>query len=271
MSSKYQPNTILAITAIITIPIIYKSIKSSNTNNVQEDLDDSDLETCLPQKVVFLKVHKAGSKIMEKLFKNYGDRNNFLMSLDKNGPWLGGYPGVFSAEFHRNDTNGTKDEYQSTDMIYDYFRYDKKEINKVLSKPKTHKTISIIRNPLSQFLSSFEHYYNKYKIIQDNISKKVYSDRAISALKKHLTKIPESCIGEPYISVLNNAGRNLSDFVRLVSMTFEDLSSGKEQIFLDFLDHGFAMLPEMSHRNQKYVVETGNESSKPEMSHRNRK
>ena len=189
MSSKYQPNTIIAITAIITIPIIYKSIKSSNTNNVQEDLDDSDLETCLPQKVVFLKVHKAGSKIMEKLFKNYGDRNNFLMSLDKNGPWLGGYPGVFSAEFHkvssRNESsNNTDTDYQSTDMIYDYFRYDKKEINKVLSKPKSHKTISIIRNPLSQFLSSFEHYYNKYKIIQDNISKKIYSDRAISALKQ---------------------------------------------------------------------------------------
>ena len=48
-------------------------------------------------------------------------------------------------------------------------------------------------------------------------------------------------------------------------------SSSYNQIFLDLLDHCFAMLPEMSHRNQKYVVETGNESSESDRSHWNRK
>ena len=58
-------------------------------------------EKCQPQKVIFLKVHKAGSTTMQEFFQTYAKKYNFTMSLSTSGPWLGGYPGPFLADFHQ--------------------------------------------------------------------------------------------------------------------------------------------------------------------------
>lgn len=170
-------------------------------------------QQCTPQKVMFLKVHKAGSTSIRILLKAHANTHNLTMSLQRYGAWIGGYPGTFKAKFHELDTNYFT---QGTDMVFDHLRYDRTEIDKVLSEPKTHKRIAIIREPFGQFKSSFNYFY--------------LSHQGEGKFMKKRKMQPEACFGDPYYTVLDSETGSFNEFIDLI---YENQIQRKVDEFLE--------------------------------------
>lgn len=141
-------------------------------------------KTCTPQKFVFLKNHKAGSTTIKDLLRYFQAKQEFKMTLQRNGPgqWLGGYPGVFNSEFYES--------FDKTDVIYDHLRWDWEQIKKVLVANENskfdQKRIAIVREPFSSFKSSYNFFYA------------AHGEKSMLSLRK---KYSDSCTGSPYFNV----------------------------------------------------------------------
>ena len=106
-----------------------------------------------PPKIVFLRVHKAGSLSMLTFLQKYARKHNYKNTLTKDGPQIGGFPNKFNATLHQYD--------DPTDIISEHYSYDIEEVDKVLSEPKNHLRIAIVRNPYDIVFSGFNYFYNK--------------------------------------------------------------------------------------------------------------
>ena len=136
---------------------------------------------CEPQKVVFLKNHKSGSTTVKHLLQKYALNHNFSMDLFLVGSQVGGYPNSFNSSLY---LFGNKSKH--TDVIYDHLRWNWCEIQKVLTSPKTHKRIAIIREPRAHFKSSFNFFYKKW------------THERLAAKRETSRWNPDNCFGEPY-------------------------------------------------------------------------
>ena len=177
---------LLFITSILFNIIWIKLARNENSRkqlNVVNTYSKSlAINYCKPNKFVFLKTHKSGSTTLKKLLQNFASKNDLSMSLPLVGPHLGGYPNSFDSTLYK-----TRGHYKLTDVIYDHLRWNWSQINNVLSHPKNHKRIAIIREPRSHFKSSFNYFYKKW-------NKKTLKNWRI--VKNRWT--PDNCFGEPY-------------------------------------------------------------------------
>lgn len=167
--------------------------------------------TCYPSKFVFLKTHKTGSSLIRELVKKSSEKHGLSMTLSTFGPWVGGYPALFNASFHKELA---KDK--QTDVIFDHMRWNWPEIERTLSQPKNHKRITIVREPRGQFVSSYNYYYLQHSF------KKLAERRNIKGASS------KSCIGDPYFSLLGKTGQPMFKFVdKLMNWKLELDESGK--------------------------------------------
>ena len=108
------------------------------------------------------------------------------------GPWVGGYPGPFLSDFHKDD------EY--TDVIFDHLRWNKQEIFKTLTHPRDHLSIAIIRRPIDQFKSSFNYFYGQYKGLD-----------GLGRLRNKRHDESKACIGEPYLTITSTTDFSIEE------------------------------------------------------------
>ncbi|CAH1782166.1 unnamed protein product [Owenia fusiformis] len=132
----------------------------------QADTNRAYQESKIIQKnVIFLKLHKVGSSTLQNLFFRFADNNDLNMAIPlglQSGINIFEYPKVFSDKYVMKST-------EPFNMIAHHMRYST-DVHKVM--PKGTKSITIIRNPDTQFVSAFNYFgykncYNGVGTIDD--------------------------------------------------------------------------------------------------------
>ena len=103
---------------------------------------------CLPcQHIVFLKTHKTGSSTVTNILFRYGDKRNLTFVL---GHHYLGWPSRFLA-------SRTLPLSRQPNILCNHTRFNKKPMN-WLFPPESSKYVTILRNPVDHFESTFNYY-----------------------------------------------------------------------------------------------------------------
>ena len=140
--------------------------------------------------IAFLKTHKCASSLIQKIFTNWMKKNGINRKPARFGPWMGGYPGKFNYDISRTSENVSLEE---TGSIINHMVWNLPELRKSFSLPvsdtqpqkrieKDFFRIGLIRNPMSQYISTFNFYFGQRPI-------KKFNDTS-------------SCMGEPWQQIL---------------------------------------------------------------------
>ena len=224
-----------------------KTIKKRRTRNEQiisNNLDSNSLlsylmsspkneETCSPRKFVFLKTHRSGGSTIKSMFIDWQVRNDYKSCLSPNGPEssLGGWPGPFKSSFYFKPKYTTS-LMEKTDVIFENFRWDWIELQKVLKRPKDIFRIGIIRNPIDVLKSHYNWYYKMRT--RDEFEQ----DRGPKSNADH-----SFCFGSPFIEI--SQGNSASD-IQPLSEIIKTLRKN-EQIDLNNLPYNFRINNSQSH------------------------
>ena len=174
---------------VLQTDINLKRIYSNPVNSSKNIRRSQKLNQCIPQKFVFLKVHKSGSTFIAKILRNFARRNNFTELRSLPYPtWIGGYPGPFNSSFYPTELN--KIDHMSQHAVWNL-----PEMAKTFSAPKNHKKIAILREPFSQFKSAYSYFYQRH--FSDKSGNWFYN-------KRNGNPYFSSCAGEPVFTFMEN-------------------------------------------------------------------
>nr|XP_039262191.1 galactose-3-O-sulfotransferase 4-like [Styela clava] len=209
------------------------SITSSSENQTET--------TCSPiRSFVYLKTHKTGSTSLYGILNRYIEKNNIYNRVNAfPRPFLGGYPGTFKGSLcesmSANNTQTQRNDVVQGNIIPDvvsgHFRFNKEEL-KALLNPDA-KYITILRNPIQAFESSFHYYY-------------------LTQLKKRHLQHPIACAGEPYIQIMKKKDASYSEYLRVVN------SSNLESFAWYFRTRNYQSFDlglDSSNMDEKYILE----------------
>ncbi|XP_029646730.2 galactose-3-O-sulfotransferase 2-like [Octopus sinensis] len=127
-------------------------IKSTNVN----DNSETKASICVPQKnIVFLKVHKTGSTTIMNILQRYGIINNLNFVLPKNGHYLGKTETLMENKILPPPQN------ESYNILCNHVIYNQSAFQSLL--PRNMYYFTILREPLSQFVSAFLYYRNVWR------------------------------------------------------------------------------------------------------------
>lgn len=137
--------------------------KSSQVSSPLQNLTE-------PHRFVFLRLHKVGSSSLVALLKHLANKYKFESYQPVLDVWGSGYPGPFTLEFnprvYQNYIAGNTAISYKSDIMYEHMRWDigRKNIYKILKYPSRSETksITIMRDPMEQFLSTYNYYYYAY-------------------------------------------------------------------------------------------------------------
>lgn len=133
-------------------PTTTKITKSSTTPSTK-------LNSCKPKRFVLARLHKVGSTTLVSLLKRLANRYKFISNQPTFDCWSFGYPGPF------NKTLVNIHHLPKSDILYNHMRWDigRRKIDKILRYPSRNRTksITIMRNPIDQFFSTYHYYYQR--------------------------------------------------------------------------------------------------------------
>ena len=100
----------------------------------------------------FLKTHKCGSSLLKHIFAKYSSMNEDVTPA---GTYISVYAGGYPGKINRNFVNL---EHFPERSILDHMRWDMNELNHIYKGREFFK-IGLVRNPLSQWVSSYHYFY----------------------------------------------------------------------------------------------------------------
>ncbi|CAH1786167.1 unnamed protein product, partial [Owenia fusiformis] len=121
-----------------------------NMQNISDNIQHQEkkIRSIKHKNIMFLKLHKTASSTMQNIFFRYVDSNALNIALPKSGLYSFSYPKVFSPSF-------VKPSIKPFNVMCNHLRYHR-SVHSVM--PADTKYITIIRNPDSQFISSFNYF-----------------------------------------------------------------------------------------------------------------
>lgn len=176
------------------------STAQSELNDEQIALDlINDGDTCSASRhVLFHKKHKSASSTLAAILKDFSRKQKLIMAKTPVPAFLGGYPAPFDPSLVRGlPTNG-----QKFDIILHHLRFHKQNLQRVLHDDTVYLTS--MRNPLSQFVSTFNFFYGRF---QDHGNMKYKSNKGGSL----------TCWGHPFVEFLGGPGRTPNEFINKAS------------------------------------------------------
>lgn len=118
----------------------------------EENINDEGL--CSPKRhFVFHKKHKCGSTAFRFIFQAYAHKHSLVGAKTMIGPFLGGYPGRFDPRF-------VGKRYNYYDYSSSHVRFDGPAFRSVF--PSDTIYLTVIREPLSHFESTFNFFYTRH-------------------------------------------------------------------------------------------------------------
>ena len=117
-------------------------------------------------KFAFLKTHKCASSLIQKIFTKWMRKHDIHRKPALIGPFIGGYPGKFNYEVSRK----AEESSANTGSIVNHMAWNLPELRKSFSQPlsagqpekrveKDFFRIGLIRNPMSQYISTYNFYF----------------------------------------------------------------------------------------------------------------
>ncbi|XP_065061503.1 galactosylceramide sulfotransferase-like [Rhopilema esculentum] len=149
----------------ISMPLRNSSYKVSSLP-VGEDIDvGKELEKiyakqrCKPvENILFIKTHKTGSSTVTNILNRFGDLRELRMAI----PSAGDYRFQWPSKFHWTFADLLRLDGETANIFCNHARYNREQMDVIMKK--NTKYITILREPISQFVSSF-HYFEIDKIL----------------------------------------------------------------------------------------------------------
>lgn len=118
-------------------------------------------QRCKPkQNVVFVKTHKTGGSTLTNILHRYGDKNNLVFALPRDGEYRLDWPWRI-----RNDSFKLHEGVRPNILCH-HGRYDRATLARIM--PRDTVYVTILRHPLSQYESTFNYMgFGKLLGIQD--------------------------------------------------------------------------------------------------------
>ena len=141
------------LTVFIILGQIYLYLKP------QANVQKFETKKCSPRRFVFQKIHKTGSTFVEQILRNFAKSQQFNISAKsmRYGGYKGGFPGKFNSSFYPKDDH-------NLGSFVGHFVWNWSEIRKVLFRNgEDFIKITIVRNPMDVFLSSYNYFYLRHK------------------------------------------------------------------------------------------------------------
>ncbi|XP_039250565.2 galactose-3-O-sulfotransferase 3-like [Styela clava] len=232
---------------------IFRSIETIKTTqheetSVQIDSQNHTVECEAAQGIVFVKTHKTGGTSVKRLLTHYIQNRKLGNSSETVGgipiPFYGGYPGHFRSQFASMVGSPLLAEYNSgrssqsiprMRLLIGHLRFDKDELFSIMRKDV--KYITIIRNPIRQFESSFYFYYGLYK-------------------KYTQGQIKIACKGEPYFQILKKFGVEYADYINTVT---DGLSKDTAWYFRSTNYQSYDLGLDSDNQTEEYVINKAKE------------
>lgn len=104
------------------------------------------------ENILFVKTHKTGSSTITNILNRFGDLRELLVAI----PAAGNYRFQWPSKFHWTYTDLLRLDGETANIFSNHARYNRKQMDLIM-KDRT-KYITILREPVSQFVSSFYYF-----------------------------------------------------------------------------------------------------------------
>ena len=125
-------------------------------------------ETCVPPGSIFFhKKHRSGSNSILPIFKYFTGKFNLVSASPYCGAYLGGYPGRIGGYGQKEENQNLQKyfgqpKFKKYQIIFNNMIFNKQAIQQLMYQPETTQYITMLRNPVDHFLSTFYYYYDKF-------------------------------------------------------------------------------------------------------------
>ncbi|XP_066932720.1 galactose-3-O-sulfotransferase 2-like [Clytia hemisphaerica] len=170
----------------INVSHLTKLVKSQQ-NSLKFITGDLTKETCDPTlHVLFLKTHKTGSSTITNILNRFAEMNNLTTLLPRHKD---SYHFLWPNKFR---FSAVADTFTRPNILANHARYSREAMNRVFPRLSTFY-VTILRNPVSQFESSFQYFSFAYMLnIQEKpdpmkyfLDNPVSNDAIVSTARKY--------------------------------------------------------------------------------------
>nr|XP_039266590.1 galactosylceramide sulfotransferase-like [Styela clava] len=195
----------------VKLPNIEKSVFLSKSRVKTSTKEEAQTEAivkndCVPSRsLVYVKTHKTGSSTLRAILARHKRRyelSNQTQVMTFPAPFFGGYPGRFLQNLTVIPSSNLSKIDVPPDYLLGHFRFDEEEVRSLMNP--NAKYITILRNPLKAFESSFHYYYGKHT------EKSVKNLQAVT------------CHPEPYLQVAKKYEVSYPDYLAMAENSLHE-------------------------------------------------
>jgi len=202
--------------------------------------DETDPTVCEPLKnIYFMKTHKTAGTVVQNILLRYGLEHGLHFAMPKNAHDFG-YPGKFSINQVQPQCNG------NYNIMCFHMIFDRQKVSSIM--PADTKYVSIVREPLSHFQSSFDYFYH----IVPSFQKVPQSRENVESWLDHAEEYVRSARKGSYSpleknSILYDFGYdNRNDDEGYISRSVAEINRTFDLIMIsDYMDESLVLLGEL--------------------------